>query len=74
MYYFNNCLKIPDLVGGSKSALDNTLLIGGEQDRLDTWLFPFEVLIKTKQKSQEKLFTQDQNWFTNFLNLGRVDQ
>lgn len=51
MYYFNNCLKIPDLVGGSKSALDNTLLIGGEQDRLDTWLFPFEVLIKTKQKS-----------------------
>lgn len=51
MHYFYKCLKTPNLVGGSKHALDNTLLIRREQDHLDTWLFPFQVLIKTKQKS-----------------------
>lgn len=50
MHYFNKCLKTPNLVGGSMHALDNTLLVRQEQDHLDTWLFPFQVLIKTKQK------------------------
>lgn len=56
MYYFNNCLKIPDLFGGSEHALDTTLLIRWVQDHLDTWLFPAEVLIKNKTKVSGKTF------------------